>query len=155
VVAAVTLSSIAVTPATPGIMVTGSTIQFDTVGTYSDGSTADVSSQVTWNSDMPAAVTISSTGLASAVAAGTANITATMDSVTSNTVQLIVEDVTSIDVEPANPANLAVGATQQFTATATFTDGSTEDISSQATLVSDTVATATISSTGLATGVAA
>jgi len=45
--------------------------------------------------------------------------------------------------------------TQQFIATATFTDGSTEDISSQATWASDTVATATISTTGLAIGVAA
>jgi uncharacterized protein YjdB len=136
-------------------MATGSTQQFDAVSTYSDSLTADVSSQVTWTSDTPAAVTISSTGLASAVAAGTANVTAAINSVTSNTVPLIVEDVTSIDVEPATPAYLAVGATQQFTATATFTDSSTEDISSQATWASDTMATATISSTGLATGVAA
>ena len=78
-----------------------------------------------------------------------------MNGVTSPAVPLTVENVTSIDVEPAAPANLTVGATQQFTATATFTDGSTEDISTQVTWTSDTVATATISSAGLATGVAA
>src|SRR5215475_3202456 len=60
----------------------------------------------------------------------------------------------SIAVTPATPAHLKVGATQQFTATATFSDGSTSDISATVTWTSATTATATISATGLATAVA-
>ena len=43
----------------------------------------DVSADVTWASSVPAKATISSTGLVTGVAAGTTNITATIDGVTS------------------------------------------------------------------------
>ena len=85
-----TLSSIAVTPASPASLVVGSTQQFTATGTYSDSSTADISSQVTWNSDTPTAATISSTGLATGVAAGAVNITATLSGITSSPVSLTV-----------------------------------------------------------------
>jgi hypothetical protein len=52
-------------------------------------------------------------------------------------------------------AAIAPTQTQQFTATATMTDGTKVNISSTATWTSETTATATISTTGLATGVAA
>src|SRR5664279_4674947 len=44
-----TLTSIAVTPANP-ILVTGTSQPFTATGTYSDGSTANISSQATWSS---------------------------------------------------------------------------------------------------------
>ena len=155
VAATPTLSSIAVTPLSTSILAIDGTQQFDAVGTYADGTTADISNQVTWNSDTTATATISSTGLASGVAAGTANISATLDGVTSPNVLLTVEAVTSIAVAPSSPANLAVGSAQQFTATATFTDGTTEDITSQVIWASDNTAIAQIDLTGSATGVAA
>ena len=155
VAATPTLSSIAVTPLSPSILAIDGTQQFDAVGTYADGTTADISNQVTWNSDTTATATISSNGLASGVVAGTANISATLDGVTSPNVLLTVEAVTSIAVAPSSPANLAVGGAQQFTATATFTDGTTEDITSQVTWASDNTAIAQIDLTGSATGIAA
>jgi uncharacterized protein YjdB len=90
VTAAPTLSSIAIAPASPASLVVGSTQQFTATGTYSDSSTADISSQVTWNSDTPTAATISSTGLATGVAAGAVNITATLSGITSSPVSLTV-----------------------------------------------------------------
>jgi hypothetical protein len=48
----------------------------------------------------------------------------------------------------------AVGATSQFKATATMADGSTQDVTSQASWSSTNAAVATVSSTGLVTGVA-
>jgi hypothetical protein len=63
--------------------------------------------------------------------------------------------LTSIAVTPASPANLAVGATQQFTATGTYADNSTANVTSQVTWASSNTGTATISAAGLATGVAA
>ena len=54
----------------------------------------------------------------------------------------------SIAVTPAS-SSLAVGSSQQFTATGTYTDGSIKDISSQATWSSSNTAAATVSSSGL------
>jgi len=166
-----TLSSIAVTPASPASLVVGSTQQFIATGTYSDGSTVDISSQVTWASDTTTIATISSTGLATGVAAGTANIRATLDGITNPSISLNVvapastttttptttsaATLSSIVVAPPFPDDLAVGSTQQFTVNGIYSDNSTADISSQVTWASDTTGIATISSTGLATGVAA
>ena len=43
--------------------------------------------------------------------------------------------LTTITVTPANP-NILAGATQSFTATGTYSDGSTQDVTSQATWTS-------------------
>jgi len=55
----------------------------------------------------------------------------------------------------AAASSFAVGATDQFTATGTYSDNSTADLTSTATWVSSSTVAATISSAGLATGVAA
>jgi len=59
----------------------------------------------------------------------------------------------SIEVAPTS-ASVAVGAAQQFTATGTYNDGSTADLTSQAAWSSSNSAAATIDAAGLATGVA-
>src|SRR5262245_49587448 len=58
----------------------------------------------------------------------------------------------SIAVTPANPS-IAKGLTQQFTATGTFSDSSTQNLTNQVTWASATTTVATINSTGLATAV--
>jgi Bacterial Ig-like domain (group 2) len=80
----ITLSSIAVTPANPTKIVAG-TQQFVATATYSDNSTADVTSSATWGSSNTAVATISATGLATAVASGTSNISATIGAVSGST----------------------------------------------------------------------
>ena len=60
--------------------------------------------------------------------------------------------LTSLVVTPANPSIL-IGASQQFTATGTYSDGSAQDITSQATWTSSDTGVATINTRGLATGV--
>jgi 6-phosphogluconolactonase (cycloisomerase 2 family) len=149
-----TLSSIAVTPATPAHLKVGATQQFTATGTFSDGTTSDISSTVTWTSGTTATATISTTGLATGVAAGTSSITATSGTVTSTGVTLTVISLSSIAVTP-NPAAVAVGGTKQFTATGTYSDASTADITTQVTWASVPTSAATIgAATGLATGVA-
>jgi hypothetical protein len=86
----ISLSSIVVAPAVPVALAVGATQQFMVTGINWDGSTADISSQVTWASDTPAAATISSTGLAAAMAIGTANITASMSGITSRPITINV-----------------------------------------------------------------
>jgi uncharacterized protein YjlB len=153
-----TLSSLTVTPASPDNLVVGATQQFTVIGTYSDGSTYDITYQVTWASSDTSVATISSAGLATGVAAGTTGITASLSEVTSPAITLTVvptPTLTSIAVTPESPENLSVGSTQQFIAIGTYSDGSTTDITSQATWSSSDTNVATISSSGLATGVAA
>ena len=151
-----TLTSIAVTPGNASIAV-AATEQFTATATYSDGSTANISTTVTWATASAAIATINSTGLATGVAAGSSSVTATLSGVTGTTpltVTAKAKTLNSIAVTPAN-ASIAVAATEQFTATATYSDGSTANISSTVTWATASAATATINSTGLATGVAA
>ena len=84
------LSSIAVTPNPTPSLSKGKTQQFTAVGTYSNGTNADITSQVTWASDNTAAATIDKSGLATGIAAGMANITASLNGVTSPAQILVV-----------------------------------------------------------------
>ena len=93
-----TLNSIAVTPANPTIQA-GATQQFTATGTYSDSSTQNITNQVTWASATTTVATINASGLASGVAAGTSNISATQGTVSGSTV---------LTVQPAAPAPLAI-----------------------------------------------
>jgi trimeric autotransporter adhesin len=61
-------------------------------------------------------------------------------------------ELVSIAVSPISPS-IAVGATQQFTATGTFTGGGTQNLTSSVTWSSSATGVATIDSAGLATGV--
>ena len=128
------------------------TQQYTATGTYSDGTTAALTTGVTWASTTPAVATISAAGLARGVAGGTTSITATSGAVTGAT-NLTVKTLTSIAVTPAN-ATIAAAATQQYAATGTYSDGSTANITSTVTWASTTTSIATISSAGLARGLA-
>jgi hypothetical protein len=69
------LVSISITQPNPIINV-GTSQQFTATGTYSDKTTADVTSMVTWTSGNRAVASITSSGLATGVAAGRSSITA-------------------------------------------------------------------------------
>ena len=152
------LQSIAVTPASVSVA-SGLTQPFIATGTYSDASTPNVTASATWTSDTPAVATIvANTGVATCVAAsGSAQITAQIGSVTSNaaTLTCTAAVLQSIAVTPGS-ASIASGSTQPFTATGTYSDASTPDVTTSATWSSDTPAAATIvANTGVATCVAA
>ncbi len=137
-VTAATLVSISVTPASPSIAL-GTTQQFVATGSYSDGSTQNLTTQATWNSDTPATATISSTsgsqGLATSVATGSTHISAMFGGISSAPVVLQVTAATlvSIAVTPVTPT-LSLGTTLQLTATGTYSDNSTQDLTSQVSL---------------------
>ncbi len=152
------LTSISVTPANPSIAL-GNTQQFTATGTFSNGSTQNLTPYVTWSSSAQSVATISAGGLAAAVTAGSSSIGATIGGVAGSTTLTVTPPpvLVSIAVTPAN-ASLSPGSTQQFTATGTYSDGSTQILTSTATWSSSATATATISnvsgSQGLATAVA-
>ena len=82
------LSSIKVMPISPASLAVGSAQKFTASGTYSDNTTADITSKVTWASSNTAIATITSAGLATGVGIGIASITAAMAGVTSPAVTL-------------------------------------------------------------------
>ena len=143
------LTAINLTPANKTINVT-QTQAFTATGTFKnpDGTTgtADITSQITtWLSGTPAVATIDNTGLATAVAAGTTMISATLNGVTGNT-NLIVSGTPvalSLVVSPATPT-VAVGNALTFTVKEKWSDGTLHNPSGAVTWMSDTPATATI-----------
>ncbi len=151
-VTAAVLQSISVSPTNPSIA-KGLSQQFTATGHYSDNSTQDLTTAATWSSSVTSVATISSSGLATALATGSTNITATQNGITSNTAVLTVTAAVlqSISVSPTNPS-IAKGLAQQFTATGTFSDNSTQ-VLANVTWASATPGVATIGITGLATTV--
>ena len=125
----------------------GTTLQFIATGTYSDGSTLNLTTTATWSSADQAIATVNGQGVASSVAAGSTSITATSGTISGiGTVTVTTATLVSIAVTPAIPA-LPSGITQQFTATGTFTDSSTQNITTTVQWNSDTPTVATISNT--------
>jgi hypothetical protein len=147
------LVSIAVTPVNQTIA-KGTTSQLTATGTYSDGSVENITYAATWVSSNTAAATITPGGLATGAAQGTSQVSASSAGVTGSTTLTVgPAALVSIAVTPANPS-IAKGATRQFNATGTYSDGSTLDLTSSATWASSNGAVATVTATGLATGAA-
>src|ERR1700724_3316347 len=143
------LVSIAITPAI-GTVPAGRPLQFYATGTYTDGSTQDLSSSVTWSSSAPPAATINAAGVASGLIVGTTTITAASGAVQGTALLTVTSPVlASVAVTPGN-ASIAVGESQQFTATATYSDGSTQNLTNSATWTSSGPAIASVSATGAA-----
>src|SRR5207247_3561670 len=114
-VTAATLSTITVTPTTPSIA-NGTNQQFTATGTYSDFTTQDLTTQVTWSSSNIAFATIDSAGLATSVAAGTTTITAALGLVSGNTTLTVTAATLSTITVTPTPPSIANGAKQPSTA---------------------------------------
>ena len=148
-VTAATLEAIAVSPANSTLPV-NTTQQFSVVGSYSDGSSSDITAQVSWTSSTIANATVSASGLVTGVAAGSATITATLNSVSGSTsVTVNAPTITAISVTP-DDLTVPIGVSQQYTASAIYSDGSIQDLVSGATWGSSNPAVASIDSNGLA-----
>jgi hypothetical protein len=146
-----TLTALSVSPAVQSADV-GATVQFKAIGTYSDNSTQDVSNQVTWGSSNSAVATISNTGLAAVLSAGTTTISAASGLLSASatlTGTIPQAKLTSLSVSPALQSAV-VGTTVQFTAIGTYFNNSTQDLSNQVTWGSTNTTVATIGNTGLA-----
>lgn len=151
-VPAATLVSLAVTPVAPSIAL-GTTQQFTATATYSDNSTQAVSA--TWTSATPAVATVAaSSGLATSASVGGTVVSASYNGKTAAaTLTVTPATLLSIAVAPQAPT-VQIAATRQLAVTGTYSDASTQDLTSSATFVSATPASATVSSSGLVTGAA-
>ena len=150
-VTAPSLSSITVSPASFSIAA-GQNKQLSAMGFYSNGTSQDVTSQVTWSSNSGNA-SVSTSGLVSGVSAGSATISATLNSVTGTSAATVsAAQLQSIVINPLT-ASIAMGQTQQYMASGIFSDGSQSDITNAVTWNSNATSIATVNASGLATGV--
>jgi|HubBroStandDraft_6_1064221.scaffolds.fasta_scaffold00025_40 hypothetical protein len=155
-VTSATLATIVVAAADPSIPI-GTTQQFTAIGTFTDGSTQNISGTVQWGSSNPVVATVGnatgSQGLASALVTGWTTVSATSGSVSGSTsLNVTALALVSIAVNPSQPVG-AAETSQQFTAIGTFTDNSTQNLTNSVTWASSDAGVATIGNTGMATTV--
>lgn len=151
----VAVASVAVDPASASGTV-GQTGQFTAILKDANGNVL-TGRVVTWTSSNTAIVTVDAGGIATAVGAGSATITATSEG-KSGTSQVTVtggsaQPVASVSVSPAT-ASIAVGGTQQFAATLRDANGNTLTGRTVAWSSSNPVVAA-VSGSGLATALLA
>ncbi len=149
-----TLTSVSVTPATGSVSV-GASTQLTATAKYSDGSTSNVTTQATWISSNTSDATVTS-GLVTGVAAGSVTVTASFGGLSGPaavTVNANAATVTSISITaPSN--SFEVSAFLPLTAIATYSDSSTQDVTTQAAWTSSDTTIATVSTLGAAHGLA-
>ena len=156
---AANLNSISIQPAN-GSIAQGTKFQFAALGTFNDGGIRDITHLVIWSASDTTILKIgSSSGIGFGVAPGSVNVTATLGSNTVS-VPFNVTDATVVSVSLApTSASIPIGGQVDFTAIATFSDLSTQDVSTIVNWSSDTPAVATVGNTsgvyGLAKGVGA
>lgn len=139
-----------------GNVAIGGTAQIRVQGTFADGMSRDLTANpgTGFMSAAAGTATVSGAGVVRGVAAGMTTITVTyMGQMATVPVTVAGTIVTGVDITPAAPGSLPIGATQAFTATARLSDGTTRDITSDAALVfaSSNAMVATISNAAGAT----
>lgn len=132
-----TVSTLTITP-DPLSLAKGTQQQLTATAEFSDASSRDVTSEVSWSTVDSALVSVSSSGLAKGegVTAGT-DVTASFGG-QSDSLNVVITNATvaSLTVTP-NPLSLAKGDTEPLTATATLSDSSVQDVTSQVSWASD------------------
>jgi len=82
------LQSITVTPANKTIA-PGSSQPFTATGQFSDGSSKDITASATWSESHASVAVVSASGVGTAIADGTTNVTATSSSVAGSTMLIV------------------------------------------------------------------
>jgi uncharacterized protein YjdB len=158
------LVSLSVTPTNSSIA-NGTSQDFTAVGIFSDGTTKDLTAVVTWSSSDASVATISNTLVVATLASpgkikavgkrvGQTRITATSGS-TSDSTTLTVTSATlvSIAVTPPDPS-IAPGTALQLTATGTFSDNTTQDLTAAVNWSSSDTGVVSVSNTSVSNGMA-
>jgi trimeric autotransporter adhesin len=148
------VTSVAITP-NPATIAQGTAQQFKATATLADGTTQDVTYSATWVSATPTITTISNSlpvgGRATGIAPGTATIGASIDGQSATALLTVTTaTMTSLAITPKAPADVALGGTQQYTATGRFSDSTTQDLTNQVTWSSSEPGVAVVDGFGAA-----
>jgi hypothetical protein len=136
-------------------VVSGTVAPISVTGTFSNGATRDITGVLNWsvaNATKTYATLTGPTGnrlLVNAVATGTTTITAQSPSLTASTTLTVTNPgLSSFAVSSPAGLALAAGTSGRLTATATFSDGTTQDVTANATWTSNAPAVATVGAVG-------
>ena len=136
----------------------GQTVNLLATGVFADGSKQDVTPQATWSSSDATIASVGDTGTTkgqlTGKAVGPATVTASIQTI-SGTLAVVVSNtpLSSIQITPPQPV-LQQKMTQVFTATGTYADGTTADVTQQATWSTGDTSVLTVVATGASAGLA-
>jgi uncharacterized protein YjdB len=150
-VAAAPVASVSVTPSSASVGV-GQSVQLTATPRDASGNPL-LGRAVSWSSSAPTVATVSGSGLVSGAAVGAATIMATSEGQSGTASVTVSVPVASVTVTPASPS-VAAGTTVQLTATLRDTDGNALS-GRPVTWSSNAAGVATVSASGLVTGVGA
>jgi hypothetical protein len=126
----------------------GSNHQLQALASFSDGTTQTLTASAAWQTSQPAIATISPQGVVTAVGKGTAQVSATyLEMAGNSSITVGPAALLSIAITPS-PSSLPVGESEQLTATGSFTDGTSQNLTQSAIWSSSNPAIASISPTG-------
>ena len=147
VVTSAALVSIEVSEASSKIPL-GVTSQLTARGTFTDGSSEDLTKTVSWSSSPAGVVAISSSGVATGRTVGSATIKAVSGSIAgTGSLSVSAAQLTSITVA-AGDAVMPLGTTQNLVARGVYSDGSESDLTSSVAWASDSTSTVGVGAGG-------
>jgi hypothetical protein len=141
VIAAPALQSLVVSPGSISSLADNVSQRITATATYVGGTVQDVTANTAWTSGSAATATVGTVDLAKGkvvgVAAGSTFITANYGTLTLTVpVTVVARTVSSITISPG-PSSVISGMQKAFTATATFSDNTTADVTESAVWASD------------------
>lgn len=150
VISKAALKEISITSASSPIFL-GQTTQLHATGTYSDKSVQDITDQVSWSAAQAGVVQVNAKGFVSSVTVGSTAIIGALNGISaSSQITVAPAALVSIVVQGQNTA-LSLGTSEQLSALGTYTDSSTENLSSAVRWTSSSPGTINTSASGLAT----
>jgi uncharacterized protein YjdB len=148
----ISLASLAVNPVESSLKV-AATLQLTVTGTYSNSTSQNVTSLATLSVADTSVLNISSTGLVTALSAGTTIVSATYEGLTVER-SISVKALVDLSILPIS-VTLAIASSQQLSVTGTYTDDSVEGVDSLVTWESSAPNVASISTSGVILAVSA
>jgi hypothetical protein len=141
------LTQITIAPSNPAIT-KGATLQLTATGIFDDGTQHALGASVTWQTSQSAVATINTQGNVTGVGEGVAQVSAAYQGVTGSTsVTVGPPALLSITVSP-NQSSLALGESEQLTATGNLSDGTAQNLTQSATWSTSGSAIASVSPAG-------
>ncbi len=147
------LETISISPL-PSPLPMGASRKFTAIAHYRGGSQAELVSGVTWTSSDPQVLPTTAEGMATAANQGTANLQATLEKTSASaSVTVVPATVVALAVSPTDET-IIVSGELQLKVSATSSDGHVEDVTRRVQWTSSTPTVVTITTGGVARGLA-
>ncbi|CAA0105699.1 Uncharacterised protein [BD1-7 clade bacterium] len=148
-----TLTGLTISPTTADTPA-NTRVDYQAIAQFSDMSSLDVTPYVSWNSTNTGVAIIDNAGIATAILPGFSNITANYQGQTATTtLDVNTASLTSLDIEP-DDATLLPGASRQYVLTASYSNGTTANVTDDAAWIVDDTNIVQIAPAGRFAGIA-